>query len=97
MAGSCSSVNGYPSVSYGRTSLWGVWIHFFGLSERIDTRVFADRDSWHPPPDLHSGKLFRRLTMGEEGAGERNKALQDAIIARRKKRINAHLWCINGV
>lgn len=35
--------------------------------------------------------------MGEEAAGERNKALQDAVIARRKKRINAHLRCINGV
>lgn len=70
---------------------------FSGLSEGIDARGFANRDSLHPPPDLHSGKLFRRLTMGEEAAGERNKALQDAIIARRKKRINAHLWCINGV
>lgn len=72
----------------------------FGHSQRIAVRGFVNRDSLHPPPDLHPGKLFRRLMVAEgggEGAGERNKALQDAIITRRKKRINAHLWCINGV
>lgn len=42
----------------------------FGRCEGIAARGFVNRDSLHPPPDLHSGKLFRRLMMGEEGARE---------------------------
>lgn len=62
---------------------------------------FVNRDYFYRTPDLHSGKLFGRLRgrrdRKEEGEQEnQNKALQEAIITKRKKRINSHLQCING-
>lgn len=58
--------------------------------------AFVNRDSFHTAPDLHSGKLFRRLKEGggvkrRESKESQNKAPQEAIITMRKKRINSNL------
>lgn len=75
----------------------------FCHSEGIEVTVasgFVYRDSFYTTPGLHSGKLFGRLrgrrARKEEGEQEsQNKAMQEAIITMRKKRINSHLQCIN--
>lgn len=79
-----SSLNGGTSVSHGSVSPWGGLDPLFGHSQGIAFRAFVNRDSLHPPPDLHPGKLFRRLMVGEGGGGRSRREEQGP--ARRNNR-----------